>query len=1229
MRSHPILIVGESPYLPSGEGRVVRELLSSLAGLFVAGSIQCFALRHPQGAPTQVSGFELIPDTLARSNTQSLPQALVHTLATRSYSTVVTLGDPWTMIDVPNHLPPGTSWIPYINVDGVSLSRGWASQLISATCVVSSSQFGAREARRLSANATVHTIPFGINAELYKPLDDRSPSKLVYQVQDRFVVGCVAQQQPRKQLPRLVAAFAKFARSRQDAYLLLHARKSALGSDLPGLLDVHDLQGRAGIVGGEFLPGEAGDHLLSQLYNAFDVFALPTMGEGFGFPMLEAMACGVPVVATRCSAVTELVRGRGELIRVREKLIVGPFNTEMALADVSHLARLMDKLYQDAELRAQYAKAGRSFAETMTWERCAQKWAQLLAEVASAQPHFPSHASQRRLKPATLLGDNHNFQSGQDLQPVDSDLLAPQKDVTSVVILNHNTWEECTRECLERVRHFTTSPYEVILVDNGSSAQEVERIRACVSSMAGVKFVENKENLGYPAGNNCGLQHRSASSRLVCFLNSDCFISERAWNAKALRRFNNDWRLGAMSLTRGEKCYFFDSDTGNTYSHEPLQEPYDCEWVNGACLVVDCSRVKDPAFDEAFTPGYWEDVDLSFQIRIQGWSLSQRPDFNIVHLGSRTVTKLKGRLPYQGHMVPAADVVEQNRLRFIRKWNSSTHMLHPRLSDEASRAFLARLYKPETSAVVLERAWEPRRRPERPKVGLGIGIITYNRLGTLMKCVEAIERHTRTPFHLVVADDGSSDGSSSWARECGIPVVTGRNLGCAWNKNRALGYLLNETQCDPVLLLEDDCWPEVEGWEKEWIQAASRWGHVNYAHPNHPEEIVRGTGTSEDPFWTRWRTGQCTVTTRESLEELGYLDTRFSGWGLEHVEWTHRHAVRAGWPYRANPALSSGLNLIDAGTYANPATQAMNDRVMREIAEDHSYRPSHRNVLERDRLAGELARAGWPSGRTSGQPELVSIICPTKTPALARRMAKSLGPGSYEIVWVWNGFGPCPLLGRSVEYREQPFLYEEAVNRGAMAAQGDVLLIINDDVTVTCPDLPQRVLELYAERPELGACYGRLPGEWKGLDAPEAPHWEGGCWAISKQAFHAMGGLEESLTRYGGDEFVTRVRMKRLGFEGARLRGWTYEHPLHSTYGEADVTLHHVSQLSTALGYIGIPEEPTQEQAQQAYNQILADNGLPPAGKGAGEVGDGFEILADTGLRLGIGKLATETEELE
>lgn len=511
--------------------------------------------------------------------------------------------------------------------------------------------------------------------------------------------------------------------------------------------------------------------------------------------------------------------------------------------------------------------------------------------------------------------------------------------------------------------------------------------------------------------------------------------------------------------------------------------------------------------------------------------------------------------------------------------------------------------------IEVTRLWETQVRPQRPQRSLGIGIVTYNRLGALMKCVEAVERHTRTPFHLVIADDGSSDGSSAWARECGIPVVTGRNYGCAWNKNRALSYLLNETRCDPILLLEDDCWPEIDGWELPWIQAARRWGHVNYMTPFIESHfLLSGSGTVDDPYATSHVSGQCTVSTRSELEQVGYLDTRFGGWGEEHVEWTQRFwrlsrikpprwesgssrmastlTTLSTSPVYAN--LKHGLWLEYAGSYQDLSNQKKNLALRSTLEKDPLHRPAYRSDSQGQRLFREQNRALWPHVAEEAGSNIISVICPTKTPALAERLLSSMAGASCEIVWVWNGVGECPLPGKVVPYSDPIFRYEEAVNLGVMNSQGSVLLVVNDDVVFTCDvgQLFDQLLTLYRDAPNAGACYGRLEGDWQSLFAPQSPGFEGACWAIRRSAFYAMGGLEESLIEYGGDEIVTRSRMQRLRFAGFRLRGWTYEHSVHTTYGPDAFNLRHIRLAATALGWQGVPLNILSEDAPEVLSVL-------------------------------------------
>jgi Glycosyl transferase family 2 len=178
---------------------------------------------------------------------------------------------------------------------------------------------------------------------------------------------------------------------------------------------------------------------------------------------------------------------------------------------------------------------------------------------------------------------------------------------------------------------------------------------------------------------------------------------------------------------------------------------------------------------------------------------------------------------------------------------------------------------------------------------VGIGIVTYNRRDILSDTIDKVRAFTRQPnAALVVADDGSSDGTLAMLRDKQVPVVTGVNMGIAWNKNRALYLLSHLLQCETVILLEDDTQPTRAGWEAEWIKAARRWGHVNYAREIMRDRFVSGAGTADDPYRCKDVTAQCAAFSSTALTFGGYLDPRFKGYGYEHVEHTRR-LVRVGY----------------------------------------------------------------------------------------------------------------------------------------------------------------------------------------------------------------------------------------------------------------------------------------------------------------------------------------------
>jgi hypothetical protein len=213
-----------------------------------------------------------------------------------------------------------------------------------------------------------------------------------------------------------------------------------------------------------------------------------------------------------------------------------------------------------------------------------------------------------------------------------------------------------------------------------------------------------------------------------------------------------------------------------------------------------------------------------------------------------------------------------------------------------------------------------------------------------------------------VADDGSSDGTVAMLRQDDVPVVTGVNMGVAWNKNRALYLLAQVLRSEVVILLEDDTMPSRIGWEDDWIEAGTRWGHVNYAGSWLPNRIVSGSGTAADPILANQVTAQCAVYAREALDWGGYFDSRFRGFGHEHVEHSRR-LIRTGFGGEDHgdtalfAQIKSDLDLRAAPSNGNEEMAARNMDIARQAMADHGYRVPWRTITEMKQFRSEIKSA--------------------------------------------------------------------------------------------------------------------------------------------------------------------------------------------------------------------------------------------------------------------------------
>ena len=164
-----------------------------------------------------------------------------------------------------------------------------------------------------------------------------------------FTVGAL---EPRKNLIRLLQAFARL---RAEGYsgLLVHAGPNGWQYE-DVMVEVRRLELNSSV---RFL-GRVPMQDLIGLYNAALLFVYPSLYEGFGLPVLEAMACGCPVVTSNVSSLPEVAGDAA--------ILVDPY-------DVQQLAVAMQEVWTNPNCAHELTQRGRTQAQRFSWERCAQE----------------------------------------------------------------------------------------------------------------------------------------------------------------------------------------------------------------------------------------------------------------------------------------------------------------------------------------------------------------------------------------------------------------------------------------------------------------------------------------------------------------------------------------------------------------------------------------------------------------------------------------------------------------------------------------------------------------------------------------------------------------------------------------------------------------------------------------------------------------------------------------
>ncbi|MFQ3549584.1 MAG: glycosyltransferase, partial [Armatimonadota bacterium] len=521
-------------------------------------------------------------------------------------------------------------------------------------------------------------------------------------------------------------------------------------------------------------------------------------------------------------------------------------------------------------------------------------------------------------------------------------------DACSIIITTYNS-EKTITQCLDAIALTIRPNDEVVVVDNNSRDKTVEIVRNYTKQYPQIKLIESKENLGFSAGTNLGIEN--STNPYVVLLNPDT-VTPNGWIDQLMAHFDDQTAaVGPVSNFAAGIQNMMHYITGklppnltivhlnNEFYKNNKGKSAETKMLIGFCMMIKRSALNEVGnLDNELFLGN-DDLDLSWRFRLNNYKLKVALDTFVYHEGQHsfnTESKTKTNKLVQ----ESTDILYKKLVNHYGDDNVPTPLelwgmdwFKPTKAKFNPKAKL--LDKPISEKKEVAPKDDIKKSVEMPLTS--IVILAHNQFEYTKKCVESIEKNTPEKHEIIIVDNASTDDTNQFFTEyCktnqNIRLITlNENLGYAGGNNAGIA----QSKGDYVVVMNNDVIVTPK-WLSGMVEKAQSDPKVGIVGPmtnnvSGPQKInvtydqntLKGLGSfsrkwmenNKDKSIEFWRAvGFCMLVKKEVIEKIGGFDTRFGKGNFEDDDFCLRANIAG---YKCEIAFDVFVHHFGSVTFAN------------------------------------------------------------------------------------------------------------------------------------------------------------------------------------------------------------------------------------------------------------------------------------------------------------------------